>query len=315
MRNPQPIPQALSEFGRDMLDCLAYHPHRIAPKYFYDAAGSQLFDRICELPEYYLTRTELALYAAHGAEMAALIGPAAEVIEFGAGSLKKVRLLLQALQAPRRFVAVDISGAHLQSAAAELRRDYPELAVDILVADFSDIAALPLGAGDGRRIGFFPGSTIGNFSPPQARRFLSAAARLLAGGGLLIGVDLIKAPHLLNQAYNDAAGVTAAFNRNLLARANRELGCDFDLAGFRHHAFYNPGRQRIEMHLMCAAPQQVSLYGQGFRLHEGDSIHTEDSYKYSIEGFQALAADCGFAPEAVWCDPQQLFSVHWLAAP
>jgi dimethylhistidine N-methyltransferase len=302
-----------SEFGRDLLACLGEQPHAISPKYFYDAHGSRLFDRICELPEYYVTRTELSIFRRHISEMAALIGPEAEVIEFGAGSLLKARLLLDVLEAPRGFVAIDISGEHLNAACRDLRRSYPALAVDAVVADFSHPETLPLGrAGPGRRVGFFPGSTIGNFSPQQACRFLVAAARLLQGGGLLIGVDLVKDPALLHAAYNDAAGVTAAFNRNLLVRANRELGCNFEIDGFRHYAFYHPERQRIEMHLVSAAAQRISLDGRSFRFAPGESIHTESSQKYTVGGFRALAAACGFQPRATWCDSDELFSIHWL---
>lgn len=305
-----------TEFGRDLLTCLGENPHTISPKYFYDACGSQLFDRICELPEYYVTRTELAIFRRHISAMAALIGPEAEVIEFGAGSLLKARLLLDVLEAPHSFVAVDISGEHLNAACRDLRRSYPALAVEAVVADFTHPETLPLGqSAHGRRIGFFPGSTIGNFSPPQTCRFLVAAARLLRGGGLLIGVDLVKDPALLHAAYNDAAGVTAAFNRNLLVRANRELGCNFNIDGFRHYAFYHPGRQRIEMHLVSAEAQQIALDGRRFRLAPGESIHTESSQKYTVDGFRSLAATCGFVPRATWCDEQNLFSIHWLESP
>lgn len=302
-----------SEFGRDLLACLSEKPHAIAPKYFYDAHGSRLFDHICELPEYYVTRTELSIFRRHIRDMAALIGPGAEVVEFGAGSLRKARLLLDALEAPHRFVAIDISGEHLSAACSELCRSYPALKVEAMVADFNELETLPLWrSGHSRRVGFFPGSTIGNFSPEQACRFLLAAARLLRGGGLLIGVDLVKDPALLHAAYNDAAGVTAAFNRNLLVRANRELGCDFQVDAFRHYAFYHPGRQRIEMHLVSTEAQRISLDGRCFRFASGESIHTESSQKYTVDGFRALAASCGFRPCATWCDPDRLFSIHWL---
>jgi dimethylhistidine N-methyltransferase len=302
-----------SEFGRDLLACLRQRPHTIAPKYFYDDQGSQLFEQICALPEYYVTRTELSIFRRHVAAMAAAIGPQAEIIEFGAGSLMKARLLLDALEAPYRFVAIDISGAQLASAAAMLRRDYPLLEVEPLAEDFTCLEALPLWqAGPGRRVGFFPGSTIGNLSPELARRFLCSAARLLRGGGLLIGVDLVKAPKVLHAAYNDADGITAAFNRNLLARANRELGSNFQVDNFEHYAFYNAGLQRIEMHLIAARAQQVALFGQHFQLLQGESIHTENSHKYTVEGFQTLAEECGFRPKATWCDSERWFSVHWL---
>ena len=305
---------ATSEFGRDLLACLAERPHAIAPKYFYDVAGSRLFDRICDLPEYYLTRTEFAILRRDVGAMAALIGPGAEIIEFGAGSLLKARLLLDALASPRRFIAVDISGEHLVASMAALHPSYPSLDLVPLVADFTHPETLPLGPGGGRRVGFFPGSTIGNFTPAEACRFLGAASRLLQGGGLLIGVDLIKDPERLHAAYNDRAGVTAAFNRNLLLRANRELGCNFRVEAFQHYAFYQPERQRMEMHLINTRAQQIVLGGRSFYLAPGESIHTENSQKYTVEGFQDLATACGFRPRAVWCDGEGLFSIHWLEA-
>lgn len=306
------------DFAEDLVRCLSESPHQIAPKYFYDAAGSRLFERICTLPEYYLTRTELTIFRTQAARMAARIGPSADVIEFGAGSLQKIRLLLDALHQPQRLVAVDISGEHLGHSVDALRRDYPELPVAAIVGDFTHPQRLPLPApptAGARRVGFFPGSTIGNFSPEDARRFLSAAARLLRGGGLLIGVDLIKEPATLHAAYNDAEGVTAAFNRNLLHHANRVAGADFIPDAFAHYAFYNPVRQCIEMHLVSRAAQTVTIAGRRFDLAAGESIHTEDSFKYTIDGFRSLARSAGFVPDAVWTDPDQLFSVHWLSAP
>lgn len=305
-----------SDFARDLLACLETRPHSISPKYFYDSAGSQLFERICDLPEYYLTRTEISIFERHVAEMAVEIGCGAEVIEFGAGSLRKARLLLDALEAPRRFIAIDISGEHLDASAAELRSLFPSVEVKRVVGDFTRLQTLTLGASAGRRrVGFFPGSTIGNFTPEQAREFLSSVASLLAGGGLLIGVDLVKDPRVLHAAYNDAAGVTASFNRNLLTRANRELGSDFREESFHHYAFYQAERQRIEMHLISTCTQEVSLCDRRFVLSEGESIHTESSQKYTIADFHALARQCGFRPQATWCDDRRFFSVHWLEAP
>ncbi len=301
-------------FRRDLRQGLAARPRSIAPKYFYDARGSALFDRICELPEYYPTRTELAILRERAGEIAAHIGPGAEIVEFGAGSLTKVRLLLDALEAPRRYVPIDISGEHLVAAADRLRGDYPRLAVEPVVADYTGDFELPAPAGEGRRVGFFPGSTLGNFDPDEALRFLRRAARLLRGGGLLLGVDLVKEPAVLHAAYNDADGVTAAFNLNLLRRANAELGTDFDLAGFGHYAFYNVALQRIEMHLVSRRDQRVRLDGEDFALAEGESIHTENSHKFTVGGFQALAARAGFEPAAVWTDDARRFSVHWLRA-
>ncbi|CAN7633310.1 L-histidine N(alpha)-methyltransferase [Pseudorhodoferax sp. LjRoot39] len=288
----------------------------ISPKYFYDARGSQLFDAICELREYYPTRTELALLRAHAGEIAALAGPQAEVVEFGAGSLRKVRLLLDALDSPAGYVPIDISGEHLAQAAAQLRRDYPALSVQPVAADYTQPLQLPAGARKtGMRLGFFPGSTIGNFDPEQALRFLRMAARVLRGGALLLGADLVKDPAVLHAAYNDGAGVTAAFNLNLLARANRELGTDFDLDGFAHGAFYNSPQRRIEMHLVSRRRQRVQLDGQAYLFEQGETLHTENSHKFSVDSLRALAAEAGFLPGPVWTDPNGLFSLHWLAAP
>jgi dimethylhistidine N-methyltransferase len=305
----------LCEFGRAMQAGLARRPRSISPKFFYDAAGSQLFDRICELPEYYPTRTELSILGERAGEIAEQIGPGAEIVEFGAGSLTKVRLLLDALEAPRRYLPIDISGEHLQAAADRLKADYPELVVQPIAADYTMPLVLPapmLGAG--KRVGFFPGSTIGNFEPEEALAFLQLAARMLRGGGLLIGVDLVKDPARLHAAYNDAQGVTAAFNLNLLRRANAELDADFDLDGFAHSAFYNAPRQRIEMHLVSRRAQAVSLHGERFGFEEGETIHTEYSHKFTVDGLRALAVKAGFRPLAVWTDPERLFSVHWLGA-
>lgn len=302
-----------SDFEREMAAALGSRPRTISPKFFYDAAGSRLFDRICDLPEYYPTRTEFALLGEHADEMAALFGAGADLIEFGAGSVTKVRLLLDAWRQPGRFVPVDISAEHLHQSAAQLRLDYPQLDVQPLAADFT--RPLPLPQGAARRVGFFPGSSIGNFGPVDAVRFLRQAAHSLAGGGLLIGVDLVKDPAVLHAAYNDAAGVTAAFNRNLLARANRELGTDFDVDAFAHYAFYDPRHQRIEMHLLSRCAQTVTLAGREFDFAEGESLHTENSHKFTIDSFRTLARQAGFEPRQVWVDADRLFSVHWLAAP
>ena len=306
----------VDEFGRDLVQAFATRPHSISPKYFYDAEGSRLFDRICELPEYYPTRCELAILADNAGEIAAQMGPRAEIVEFGAGSLRKVRLLLDALAEPARYLPIDISGEHLAGAASALKQDYPGLDVLPVVADYTRGLPLPAALpGAGRRVGFFPGSTIGNFTPDEALHFLHGVAQVLRGGALLLGADLIKEPALLHAAYNDAQGVTAAFNLNLLARANRELGTQFELGQFAHSAFYNAPLQRIEMHLMSRSRQKISVGGQCFELAEGESLHTENSHKFTIDGVRALATRAGFTPGPVWIDPGKLFSVHWLHAP
>ena len=305
-----PAARPAGNFASSLFDGLAKTPKEISCKYFYDAEGSALFDAICALPEYYQTRTEVSLLRAHAAEIARLIGPDAEIVEFGAGSLRKIRILLDALVRPRAYRPIDISGAYLRAVARQLAAEYPTVPIDPLVADFTQSFALPDGIT--RRAGFCPGSTIGNFPAEQAALLLRHMREMLAGGGLLIGVDLIKDPQILHNAYNDAAGVTAAFNKNLLARANRELDAGFDLDAFAHYAPYNPRSQRIEMYLMSLKRQSVTLAGQSISFAAGEAIHTEDSHKYSIESFRELSARAGFHPRAVWTDPDRLFSIHWL---
>lgn len=297
-------------FAEELAAGLVATPRRISPKWFYDAAGSALFERICELPEYYPTRTEMAMLDQRAPEIAALVGRDAEIVEFGAGSTRKLRVLLGALDAPCAYTPVDISGEHLVREAQALRVDHPALQVQPVVADFTADFTPPPALG--RRVGFYPGSSIGNFDPADAEVLLRRFGGWLDGGALLIGVDLVKDPAVLHAAYNDAQGVTAAFNLNLLARANRELGADFDLAAWAHSAFYNPPAQRIEMHLMSLRAQRVSFGGRHFDFAEGDSVHTENSYKYTVAGFQALARRAGFEPAAVWTDAGQRFSLHWL---
>lgn len=305
----------LSDFARELNAGLSLDARSISPKFFYDVAGSALFDRICELPEYYPTRTEVRILTECAPEIAAQIGPHAEIVEFGAGSLTKVRLLLDALESPKRYVPIDISGEHLEAAAERLRKDYPKLIVQPMVADYTMPLVLPSREkGGGQRVGFFPGSTLGNFSPEEALAFMQLAQRLLRGGGLLLGVDLVKDPALLHAAYNDAQGVTAAFNLNLLRRANAELETDFDVDGFTHAAFYNSPLRRIEMHLVSRRAQTVTLDGQRFNFEEGETIHTENSHKFTVDGLRALAVKAGFRPAAVWTDPERMFSVHWLQA-
>jgi L-histidine Nalpha-methyltransferase len=302
--------------GESFADCLlrglGKTPKEIACKYFYDEAGSRLFDAICGLPEYYQTRTEIALLKRHAGEIAALMGPKVEIVEFGAGSLRKVRILLDAAHAPRAYTPMDISGDYLRSVVRVLAADYPALALRPLVGDFTrplEIAALP---DNPRRAGFFPGSTIGNFKPDAAMALLRRMRASLNGGGLLVGVDLVKDPVRLHAAYNDAAGVTALFNKNLLVRANRELGANFDPGAFAHYAPYNAASHRIEMYLVSLRRQSVNLCGRQFEFAQGEPVHTEDSHKYTIESFREMACRAGFSPRAVWTDEERLFSVHWL---
>lgn len=303
---------APGDFELALLDGLGRSPKELPSKYFYDNEGSHLFDQICALPEYYLTRTETALLRAHAGEMAELIGNDVDLVEFGAGSLKKIGILLDALESPRTYLPVDIAGDYLSSMAANLARRYPALSIKPVIADFTQ--PLKLATSSARRAGFFPGSTIGNFDCAEALAFLRRLAGLLKGGGLLIGVDLVKDPAILHEAYNDSAGVTAAFNKNVLARANRELGADFALDAFAHYAPYVPERQRIEMHLVSMERQRVSVAGQSIHFAEGETIRTEISQKYTLNGFRELAAEAGFTPRAVWCDPERFFSIHWLEA-
>jgi len=311
-RLPRDIASPSAGFADSLLAGLAKTPKEIACKYFYDDTGSRLFDRICELPEYYQTRTETLLLTRHAREIAGLMGEEIEIVEFGAGSLRKVRILLDALRCPRAYTPLDISGDYLAEVVRSLAADYPALTLRPLVGDFSAALDIPVLPGSPRRAGFFPGSTIGNFRPDSALSLLRRMRAGLNGGGLLIGVDLVKDPARLHAAYNDAAGVTALFNKNLLARANRELGADFDLDGFAHYAPYNAAAQRIEMYLVSLKRQRVHLKGHPLDFAQGEPVHTEDSHKYTIESFREMAARAGFNPRAVWTDEERLFSIHWL---
>ncbi len=289
-------------------------PRKTLPaKYFYDAAGSRLFDQICELDEYYPTRTELGILKSRAGEIARAAGPDAKLVEFGAGSLVKVRILLDTLTTPAAYIPIDISANHLIAASADLARDYPALRVSPLVGDFTRALALPPLAGN-RTIGFFPGSTIGNFTPAEAEHFLTEAGRTLGAGALMVlGVDLKKDLARLEAAYNDARGVTAAFNLNLLIRINREAGGNFDPSRFAHRAHFNAGESRIEMHLVSQCDQEVEAAGQLFSFARGETIHTENSYKYAPEGVETLARAAGWAVEAAWSDAENLFGVFLLA--
>jgi dimethylhistidine N-methyltransferase len=299
-------------FIDEVLQGLAARPKRIAPKYFYDERGSRLFDAICTLPEYYLTRTEMGIFESCADEVAGLAGPDCTLIELGSGASRKIRLLLETLR-PRHYLGVDISRDFLIESARRLAADYPWLEVHATCADFSQELELPDAATTGRRLVFFPGSTIGNFEPYEALAFLQRVRRLLhPDGALLIGVDLKKDPQILHDAYNDREGITAAFNLNLLERLRREFGAELDLDGFRHRAFYSVRHGRIEMHLVSRCAQEIRILGRRFGFETGESVHTENSYKYTVEEFRSLARRAGLWPVRVWRDSAQLFSVHYL---
>jgi L-histidine Nalpha-methyltransferase len=308
--------QQTSAFAREAIGDLSQRPKRLSPKYFYDATGSELFEAITRLPEYYPTRTELSILRDRGSDIAAIIPKGAALIEFGAGATTKVRLLLENC-AISAYVPVDISGDFLNGQANALRRDFPGLAVYPVAADFTAPFALPdlITLAGMPKVGFFPGSTLGNFEPHEACAFLRSAREILGPGSqMIIGVDLEKDERVLYDAYNDAAGVTARFNLNVLVRINRELGGNFDLSAFTHRAIYNRERHRIEMHLISKKSQSVRLLGTSFTFRAGESIHTESSYKYSIDRFAALARGSGWTPRASWTDKAGMFSVHALVA-
>jgi dimethylhistidine N-methyltransferase len=290
-------------------------PRKTLPcKYFYDARGSALFEAICELPEYYPTRTELSIMERHAGAMAERLGAGCLLVEYGSGSSRKTRLLLDRLCAPAGYVPIDISPTALADSARALAERYPALAIEPVCADYTEPFELPPAAHAAARRGvYFPGSTIGNFTPPQAQRFLARMARVAGAGGLLlVGVDLKKDRETLERAYDDAAGVTAAFNRNLLARIDAELGGTFDLDRFGHRALWNEVAGRIEMHLVSLAEQSVTVAGRHFAFRAGETIHTENSYKYDLAQFAALAAGAGLAVREVWTDPARRFSVQLL---
>ena len=303
-----------SALARDVVDGLSQHPKRLPPKYFYDAAGSELFEQITLLPEYYPTRTELGILRERGSAIAAFVPNGAALVEFGAGATTKVRLLLNEC-AFAAYVPVDISGDFLKAQADALRRDFPRLAVLPVTADFTAPFALPETIAGKPKVGFFPGSTIGNFEPHEACAFLRTARDILGqNAGMIVGVDLEKDDRVLYEAYNDKAGVTARFNLNLLNRINRELGGNFDPSAFTHRAIYNRERHRIEMHLISRKAQTVRVLGRSFSFRAGETIHTENSYKYSLERFAALARGSGWTPRACWTDSAGMFSVHALVA-
>jgi dimethylhistidine N-methyltransferase len=312
-RRLQPAPG--DAFLHDVIAGLTAQPKYLLPKYFYDAAGARLFEQITGLPEYYPTRCELEILHNNAGALARFLPTGCALIEFGSGSNRKVRLLLEAAPAIQAYVPVDISLEMLEQEAGELRRDYPSLQVLPFADDFTRSFALPAVVAGMPHAGFFPGSTIGNFEPEEAAAFLRRTARVLGrGAALIIGVDLVKDPVVLNAAYNDAAGVTARFNLNLLARINRELGAELELEAFRHYAFFDAEHQRIEMHLVSRSRQRLKLAGRTIEFRAGESIHTENSYKYTLDSFTALARGAGWSPAAVWTDAGGNFSVHALVA-
>jgi dimethylhistidine N-methyltransferase len=314
-RLPAKKPQAETSFAADTLKGLSSRPKFMSAKHFYDAAGSKLFDAITRLPEYYPTRSEIEVLRARSGDIAAAIPQGAALVEFGSGSSAKIRTLLEAAPKLAAYVPVDISADYLEAEATRLRRDFPKLSVLPVAADFTKPFELPAKVRALPRAGFFPGSTIGNFEPDEACRFLRSAREILGEGAqMIVGADLEKDERVLFDAYNDAAGVTARFNLNLLVRMNRELGGNFDLSAFTHRAVYNRERHRIEMHLISKKSQTVRMLGTSFSFRTGESIHTENSYKYSINRFAALARKSGWKVRESWTDRAKMFSVHAMTA-
>lgn len=302
---------AASDFLEQAIAGLASTPRTLPSKFFYDERGSDLFLQICELPEYYVTRTETEILRHYGAEIAESIGDNAELVGFGTGAGTKTRMLLQHLRNLIAYVPVDISKQHLTESAEALSREMPSLEILPVCADYLQPIELPTPSRKPAHIAvYFPGSTIGNLKPEVAKHFLERVCRLCGeSGGLIIGVDLVKSKEVLEAAYNDAAGVTAAFNHNILVRANRELDADFDLSNWRHLSVFNEEASRIEMHLISETEQTVHLGDREFHFAPEEKIITEFSYKHTIEGFSALAGSAGFQPARVWTDPQKLFAV------
>jgi len=301
------------EFADAVLSGLGRRPRSIPCRFFYDAKGSELFEEITALDEYYPTRTETALLEAHGEEIAALAGSGRILVEFGSGSSRKTSLLLGALGEVPVYIPIDIAAESLREAAEWLSGQHDGLTILPVIADFTATRVLPPIVRGQKRLGFFSGSTIGNLTHAEAQAFLVNAAYLLGrGASFLVGVDLKKDPAILIPAYNDKGGVTAAFNLNLLERINRELDGDIDLDRFAHDAVYDGIQGRIEMHLVSLASQTVRVLGRAFRFAKGERIHTENSHKYSVEEFQALASAAGWAPAHAWTDADRLFSLHLL---
>jgi L-histidine Nalpha-methyltransferase len=305
---------AVDQLTLDALEGLRKTPKQLSPVWFYDEEGSCLFDSICELPEYYLTRTESHIMTQHGAEMASRIGPHAALIEFGSGSSDKTRILLDKLESLACYVPIDISRDYLFETAGLLARDYPALRITPVCADFTQPFDLPVHiAAAHRRVVYFPGSTLGNFETEAAQRVLTTMRTIIGRkGAVLIGIDLRKDPNVLRRAYNDAAGVTAEFNLNALRHINRELGADFDIAAFEHSALWIENKSRIEMHLVSKRDQEIHLGDETVKIQQGEHLRTECCHKYTLEGFAELAATADLAVTHVWMDADKKFSVQML---
>lgn len=306
---------AQQSFLNEVLSGLARSPKQIPAKFFYDRRGCELFQAICELPEYYLTPTETAMMQQFAAEMVRHLGSGCLVIEYGSGTGRKTRILLEHLRPPA-YMPIDIACEQLRASSRELAQAFPGMQVVAVCADYSEPIALPefVVPGLKRKAIYFSGSTIGNFTQAETVVFLKRALQVVGpGGAMLVGVDLKKPRAQLDAAYNDSRGVTAEFNLNLLARINRELKGDFRPENFRHRAFYNAKEGRIEMHLESLIAQQVTIQGRRFDFSAGEMVHTENSYKYSVSEFQQLARQAGFEPLRAWTDARQLFSVHYLS--
>ena len=313
---PKDLAPLDDEFAAAVVAGLSQSAKSLPCRYFYDARGSELFEEITDLDEYYPTRTELAILRAHAGELARRVAPGSVLVEFGSGSSRKTEILLDAMPDLAAYVAIDVSESALEGARARLAARYPELRVITRVGDFRMPLDLPASLTDAPRLGFFPGSTIGNLTREAAVGLMrDMAVSLGAEARLVIGADLRKDVARLLAAYDDARGVTAAFNLNLLTRINRELGADFDLAGFVHEAFFDHDESRIEMRLVSLRAQEVRVLGRGFSFAAQERIHTENSHKYTVEDFQGLAQRAGWRPFGVWRDPEHLFSVHELIAP
>jgi L-histidine Nalpha-methyltransferase len=308
------VGSAADQLTREALAGLRKSPKQLSPVWFYDEEGSSLFDSICELPEYYLTRTEMQIMASHAQEMAELIGPHAALIEFGSGSSDKTRVLLDKLEALACYVPIDISREHLYESAGLLARDYPHLRITPVCADFTQAFDLPVHiAAAQRRVVYFPGSTLGNFETEAAQRVLTTMRTIIGRkGAVLIGIDLRKDPSVLQRAYNDSQGVTAEFNLNALRHLNRELGTDFDVEAFEHSALWIEDMSRIEMHLVSKRDQEVHLGEETVLIHRGEHLRTECCHKYTLDGFAELADSADLRVTQVWTDADDKFSVQML---